>query len=145
MLKKLDPVYCVYLDLSKAFDVIPHRNLIARLKTLGLTGPLLDWIQEFLQNRSYQVRVGNSLSESTAVHSGVPQGSVLGPLLFLLYLNPLPKLLNINCVLYADDMKLWTVDDPTSLQDNLNVCSKWLHSQGIQINASKSAAQIYGP
>ena len=75
-------VYVVYIDFCKAFDSVVHRKVIFKLEALGIHGKLLLWIAAFLQGRSQVVRVGNSVSSSANVLSGVPQGSVLGPLLF---------------------------------------------------------------
>ena len=78
------PVDVVYLDFSKAFDSVPHQRLLVKLRAYGMQGKLLDWIKAFLTHRQQRVIINNSKSIFTDVISGVPQGSVLGPLLFLI-------------------------------------------------------------
>ena len=77
----------VYLDFQKAFDKVPHDKLIIKMRTIGITGAILEWVRNWLWDRTQRVVVGGTLSEQGIVGSGVPQGSVLGPLLFLIYLN----------------------------------------------------------
>jgi len=80
----------ILLDLYKTFDTVPHNRLVHKLKAYGITGDISQWIVSFLTNRCQQVSVNGQLSQSTQVISGVPQGSVLGPLLFLCYINDMP-------------------------------------------------------
>jgi len=101
----------IYLDYSKAFDSIPHQSLLCKLEAYGICGNLLSWLSNFLSNRLQRVTINGCLSEWTNVQSGVPQGSVLGPLLFILY-DPWPyqrrsknicrRYLNLLC-----NQKLW--------------------------------------
>ena len=85
-LDKKDQVDVVYLDCKKAFDTVPHKRLLLKLEAYGISGKLLNWIKEFLSNRTQRVTIKGVMSDSLPVLSGVPQGSVLGPLLFLLYI-----------------------------------------------------------
>ena len=96
----------IYLDFAKAFDSVPHNRLIYKLSKYGITGNLLHWISDFLSKRRQCVRVNSALSEWESVISGVPQGSILGPILFIFYINDLPTDIIAKLLLLADDTKL---------------------------------------
>ena len=84
----------IYLDLQKAFDKVPHARLLSKLKSYGITGKLLQWIENFLSNRQQCVCLQGSRSDWIYIFSGVPQGSVLGPFLFIVYINDLPEVVS---------------------------------------------------
>ncbi len=101
-----DTVDIVYLDFAKAFDSVNHRLLLTKLKCYGIAPSVINWIESYLRRRSFQVSVNGSLSQVAEAVSGVPQGSVLGPFLFVIYVNDLSNNLTIDHLLYADDVKL---------------------------------------
>nr|VZI41235.1 unnamed protein product [Spirometra erinaceieuropaei] len=97
----------IYTDFKKAFDSVPHKRLIYKLSEIGIRGTLLTWITDFLTGRSQTVCIEASKSTPIPVLSGVPQGSVLGPLLFLVYINDCVDNLGCSAIMFADDVKLW--------------------------------------
>ena len=124
----LDVVYC---DFMKAFDKVPHERLLHKIQQYGITGNILGWIKSFLANRTQQVCINNTLSEKAPVTSGIPQGSVLGPLLFVLYINDLPGEVDKDTFLYlfADDTKVFREIDSQAdnaiLQCDINNLKRW--------------------
>jgi hypothetical protein len=100
----------VYFDFAKAFDTVSHQLLLAKLHSAGIRGSLLSWIKEFLTSRTFSVKIGHSVSKPAPVISGVPQGSVLGPLLFIFYIHDIKHLANNSIVklkFFADDLKAY--------------------------------------
>jgi len=121
-------VYIVNVDFAKAFDSVCTSKLLCKLQSYGISGQLIKLISSILSNRSQQTCIGNSLSSVTKLCSGVIQGSVIGPLLFVLFINDITQKFSDNkcvCKLYADDLKLYTVlhadEDWSNLQDKRNV------------------------
>ena len=120
-----------YLDFQKAFDSVPHHRLLVKLQNLGITGKTLSVISDFLSDRTFSVKVGNDTSETHNVTSGVPQGSVLGPLLFLLYINDLPEGIRNHIKLFADDVKMYAnsntyFNNQIDLEHLINWQNMWL-------------------
>ena len=139
------PVDILYLDLEKAFDKVPHNRLIKQLEKFGLGGNILGWIHCFLSERKQTVKVGTSSSEESNVISGVPQGSVMGPILFLMYVSDIPGLVNNFTSLFADDTKLFSylleheqnLHSTSSLQEDLEAIIRWSESMQMKFNLSK--------
>ena len=102
-----------FIDFSKAFDKVPHSHLMHKLQTYNLDKRVLVGIKGFLTNRTQRVIMDNSHSDEISVTSGVIQGSVLGPILFLLYVNDLPDKIMCKVMMYADDVVLYTTIKPT--------------------------------
>ena len=94
-------------DFSKAFDIVCHRILIDKLKCLGIGGRILSWLQDFLHGRCMRAKVLDAFSHDKPVISGVPQGSVLGPILFLIFISNIDQTIISKCVLFADDLKIY--------------------------------------
>ncbi len=134
-LKSID---VIYLDFAKAFDKVPLNLLMLKLKAYGVSGLLLAWIQSFLTNRKFCVRVSKQLSDIYNVISGVPQGSVLGPKLFLVYVADIPNDMVSSCAMYADDIKLYNdVANSHNLQNDLNKIFNWSENWGVPLNTKK--------
>ena len=129
------------LDFSKAFDTVPHTKLLDKLHSYGIQGSLHDWIRVFLTQRKMRVVVEGQYSDDAAVSSGVPQGTVLGPLLFLCHINDLPTTVKSRVRLFADDCLLYreirTRDDHTTLQKDLDSLETWAQNWGMKFNAKK--------
>ena len=132
----------IYLDFRKAFDTVPHQRLINKLSAYGVNGCLLEWIQSFLSNRRQRVKVNNSFSDFSPVQSGIPQGSILGPILFI---NYLPDHVQNACKIFADDTKIFgSHENNISLQDDLLNLLKWSDTWQLHFNASKCSVLHIG-
>ena len=134
-------VDAIYLDYAKAFDTVPHKRLLAKLYGYGIGGKLLKWIAAFLEGRRQRVIVNGSKSSWTRVTSGIPQGSVLGPLLFVCYVNDMPENITSTVYMFADDTKLYrnikTHIDREVLQSDLSRLEDWSRKWQLRFNADK--------
>ena len=143
-------VGAVFLDLKKAFDTVCHPILINKLQSFGVGGLELDWFTSYLSNRKQITKVGTATSDMASVNFGVPQGSILGPLLFTLYINSLPSIVSICKVnLYADDTALFyagksLVDIDEKLTADMGKVAVWMEESRLTLNASKTKAMLFG-
>ena len=149
---KKEMMALVLLDLSKAFDSINHSILLTKLSALGLSNESVDWFRSYLTNRTQSVRLGSQFSETRVTTHGVPQGSILGPALFGLYINDLPSIPEI-CSLesYVDDSKLYLsfsvkdADDVKALLTaDLQRIAIWCCANSLLINPDKTKFLILG-
>jgi len=139
--KLIDSGECVdaiVLDFSKAFDKVSHPKLIYKLKSLGINLQLIQWIEHWLDNRTQIVVVNGQTSTSAPTTSGVHQGSVLGPLLFLIYINDITRDMKHQVRLFADDTLLFgAVTEATSLQEDLDRLANWATTWQMEFNPKK--------
>ena len=130
--------YLVYLDLKKAFDTVSHKILINKLGNFGLDVKTVKWFESYLDHRQQYIKFNNEVSEIKSIHYGVPQGSVLGPTLFSLYINDLANIINSDgLLLYADDTVIFDTD-LRIIQNMLNRISDWCDANLLTINCKKS-------
>lgn len=134
-----EPIDVIYLDYEKAFDKVPTTRLLQKLEFIGIRGKLLSWIEAFLRQRTLRVRVGETLSDQREIHSGVPQGSVLGPVLYIIYTFDLPRCLQCPVSIFADDTKIFAnpLVDYTHLQADLDRVANWSKDWLINLNSTK--------
>ena len=138
---KRQQVDAILLDFSKAFDKVAHQRLAAKLHHYGIRNKTLSWIQSFLADRYQKVVLDGKTSSSSPVTSCVPQWTVLGPLLFLIYINDLPSRVSSTARLFADDCLLYRVissqDDAASLQEDLDHRQEWERDWQMYFNPDK--------
>ncbi|MDF4259844.1 reverse transcriptase domain-containing protein, partial [Vibrio parahaemolyticus] len=145
----------VLLDLSAAFDTVDHEILSQRLEDwVGISGTALNWLKSYLEDRKYFVEIGNCVSDHMALTCGVPQGSILGPLLFNLYMLPLGQLIQSNNVSYhnyAYDTQIYVsltageYGPVDSLCHCIQQVSVWMQNNFLQLNSDKTEVIVFGP
>ncbi|XP_045104412.1 uncharacterized protein LOC123499945 [Portunus trituberculatus] len=138
----------LFLDLEGAFDSTPHERILYKLALMGITGTTLAWVRNFLTGRSFQVAIGASLSPSQGIHRGVPQGSILSPLLFNVLLSDLQVPTHSHLLLYADDITIVSraptlSDAQDHLQEAATALGAWMTTWGLQVSASKSSLMCF--
>jgi len=142
------PIDVIYLDFQKAFDKVPHKRLKMKIDALGITGEVLNWIENWLKDREQRVVLLGSNSKWTRVKSGVPQGSVLGPLLFLIYINDIDDSVCSNLLKFADDTKVFSVvhtkNDIDRLQKDLLNLGNWSQDWLMLFNVDKCKVMHLG-
>ena len=143
------PVDIIYLDFQKAFDKVPHQRLILKLKSHGMGDSIINWIEQWLTARRQRVVVDGEVSSWKSVLSGVPQGSVLGPILFLVYIDDLEEGVTGNILKFADDTKLFRktkeIGDKKKLQDDIDKLVRWSEKWQMLFNFGKCKCLHTGP
>lgn len=141
-------VRAIFCDISKAFDRVWHKGILFKLKSVGISGSLLNWFTDYLKDRKQRVVLPGASSDWTSIKAGVPQGSILGPLLFILYINDIVDDIDSTIRLFADDTSLYIiVEDPVLAADQLNSdllkvhqwATKWL----VKFNPLKSQSVVF--
>lgn len=158
-------VHSLFLDVAKAFDRVDHALLLSKLQSIGFGDQAVNWVSNYLKGRAIRTVVGNSMSELKSISSGVPQGSVLGPLLFIIFFSDLPAAVQSTTSMYADDTLLYdthcqhssqastTGSDSAMSGSNVRSCvctvaadtealSKWAEDTNSVFNASKSVSMV---
>ncbi len=140
-----DPFDCIYLDFAKAFDRVPHIRLLTKIYNCGIRGNLFLWIKDFLHNRIQRVVIKENKSDWIQVTSGIPQGSVLGPLLFTIFINDLPSEIRSHIKIFADDTKIYnSISNSNVLQDDLDKLLVWSRKWLLPFNVDKCKVIHYG-
>ena len=139
----------VFIDLKKAFDTVNHQILIAKLENLGIKGDLLLWISNYLHDSQQKTIANNTILESLHVECGVPQGSILGPLFFITYINDVTTFLGNNFGLYAEDTVIFAHNSDKhiaerELQNKLDLFVEWSEYNVLSINARKTKLMVLG-
>lgn len=139
----------VFLDLKRAFEIVDRKMLIKKLQWYGVNGVVIKWFKSYLERRSQRVKFNGFLSDSINVDLGVPQGSVLGPLLFLLYVNNIIEVMNDDCEirLFADDALIYATEySSTEINDKLNrqmeKVDEWIKMNKLCVNVEKTMVML---
>ena len=153
-LEKKETPLCIFIDLSKAFDTLDHSILLSKLQHYGLNSLALKWFSSYLSDRQQFVEIDGIKSEINNINTGVPQGSTLGPLLFVIYMNDINKVSNIfKAILYADDtslnstLSLFSNPQNNRLSENINLeldkISAWMRANKLSLNISKTKYMVF--
>ncbi len=138
----------IFMDFMKAFDKVPHRRLIGKVKSYKIEEKIVEWLRNFLQDRTQIVCVNEKISEPSPVISGIPQGSVLGPTMFIIYINDLPDIVESEVFLFADDTKIFrhirSEKDREILQQDLIKLCEWSRKWLVLFHPDKCKLMIVG-
>ncbi len=140
----------LFLDLKKAFDTVDHNIAIRLLSQLNLSSATLDWFTNYLTNRKQLTKVNNVCSDIKPINCGVPQGSILGPLIFILYMNSLPNVLTKSeTYLYADDTAIICTGNSIheineTMRSELACAATWMRDHRLSLNYTKTKVMYYG-
>ncbi len=138
MMEEGEDVDVCFMDFKKAFDLVNHRLLLVKLRALGFGGDCIDWVRSFLEDRMFRVKVEGDMSDWAAAPSGVPQGSVLGPILFVVYINDLPEVLSSPSFLFADDLKIVNSSSKADdLTTDLQAAALWATQWDMEFSWAK--------
>ena len=137
----------MFCDISKAFDRVWHRGILIKLKSIGITGHVLGWFEDYLSNRYQVVVLNGTKSDYKIIHAGVPQGSILGPVLFLIYINDIVTDIQASIRLFADDTSLYLiVDNPVeaanTINSDLEKINNWANKWLVTFNPNKTKSTL---
>ena len=138
----------VFIDLQQAYDRVWRKGLLIKMSNMGVHGNMFKWIQSFLTNRTIQTTVDNTTSSKMTLEEGLPQGSALSCTLFLIFINDLPELLNLNKALFADDLVIWTTEKypilaRAKLRKALSIIGAYCNLWKLKVNSQKSVYSIF--
>src|SRR5688572_21885651 len=149
-LKNKDSVLAVFIDFERAYDMLHIPTLLKKLQIMGINGNIYNWLRNFLSNRTFQVKVGASLSEKFILENGTPQGSIISPVLFLIMINDIPSGLDngVEMTLFADDSSIYAGHRiikqlEIKIQNSLNAIDKWCHENGFKLSSSKTVGILF--
>ena len=132
---------CIYMDYQKAFDTVPHNRLLKKFEAYGIGTELIEWIRNYLSGRKQQVSINGETSKWHDVTSGIPQGSVLGPIMFIIFINDLPDIVDSTVYLFADDTKIFNVisepKNKDTLQRDLQKLREWSNTWLLRFHPEK--------